>query len=142
MNWTRVTLIVACLLAGTAVGLGAYQAHGLERYLEGMGASSDEIAKRLDNCAVAVRYQMWHALALFAIGLLSLASGRRIVAAPVLLTLGVALFSGGLYEIVFRGSATHFAIVPAGGSLMLLGWTTLAVSLLTMSLKRDETPAG
>lgn len=130
MNWNQIVLIVACILAGTGVAMGAYQAHGLEKYLDNMGAEPEDAAKRIANCGVAVRYQMWHALALLGTGLLGVSLKRKFIAAPILVVLGLAGFSGGLYEIVFRGEATHFAIVPMGGMLMILSWVTLAGSLL------------
>ena len=134
MNWNRIVLLVACILGGTGVVMGAYQAHGLEKFLEKAEASPEDAAKRIDNCGVAVRYQMWHALALLGTGVLGLSLKRNFVAGPILTVLGVAGFSGGLYEIVFRGEATHWAIVPMGGMLMILGWTALAAGILVAKL--------
>jgi uncharacterized membrane protein YgdD (TMEM256/DUF423 family) len=126
--WNRWVLVAACILGGSAVAMGAFQAHGLDNMLEGLGVEQVEAAKRIENCGTAVRYQLAHALAIFATGVLSVASRRKILAPQLLMMLGVCCFSGGLYEIVFRGEATHWAIVPLGGLSLISGWTALAVA--------------
>ena len=114
---------MAGLLGFVGVAIGAFAAHGLPKNLAAQGLEATEIAQRLEQCEIAVRYHMFHALALLAIGLsASIANLRRTVAAAVLILLGIALFSGGLYSMVFLGLMGHWAIVPCGGLCMLLGW--------------------
>ena len=55
-------LIPGAALGGLAVLLGAFGAHGLDEYLE-----RDQTA----NFETAVRYQMYHALALVLVGILA-----------------------------------------------------------------------
>jgi uncharacterized membrane protein YgdD (TMEM256/DUF423 family) len=92
------------------------------------------------NCDVAVKYQMYHALAIFGIGLL-LARSPRIVAvlgsiAAAVMLLGVAGFSGGLYAMVFDIAKLHWSIVPLGGGLMILGWLVLGAAGLCVATER------
>ncbi|MFM7073641.1 MAG: DUF423 domain-containing protein [Planctomycetota bacterium] len=125
----RIWLLIAGLLGASGVGLGAYQAHGLEKMLTRRDLSREVIERRLDNCDTAAKYQLFHALAL--LGIASLAErrpSRLLVASASLFTAGVVAFSGGLYLIVFAGTPVHWAIVPTGGLLLILGWLALAAT--------------
>jgi len=111
------------IYAGLAVALGAFGAHLLE----------DRIAAdMLDVFETAVRYQMYHALGLIAIGL---AAGRMEHAAGAwrwagrLLHAGIWVFSGSLYVLSFSGITILGAITPIGGAAFLAGWTLAAVAL-------------
>ena len=125
-------IIVAALLGAGAVAIGAYHAHGLEKSLAKRGLDAAEVAKQMHNADVAVKYQMYHALAIFGIGSLLTRSGRAgtIVgsSAALLMLLGVAGFSGGLYAMVFDLARLHWAVVPVGGLLMILGWLALGIA--------------
>jgi uncharacterized membrane protein YgdD (TMEM256/DUF423 family) len=86
-----------------------------------------EIAKRLANFDTAVRYQMYHALGLIALGLLMTRQRSRwLTVAGWLILGGVAVFSGLLYALVFSGPRILEAILPFGGAAMILGWVALA----------------
>jgi uncharacterized membrane protein YgdD (TMEM256/DUF423 family) len=105
------------VLAGLAVGLGAFGAHGL----------SDVLAPaRLATFETAVRYQMFHALGLLAVAALG---GRALTAAPWLLA-GSLVFSGSLYLLVFTDTGWWGAAAPVGGLLQIAGWLLLAARLL------------
>jgi uncharacterized membrane protein YgdD (TMEM256/DUF423 family) len=125
-------ILVAALLGAGAVTIGAYHAHGLETALAKRGLDAAEIAKQMHNCDVAVKYQMYHALAIFGIGLLAARSlrGGAVVGsiAAGFMLLGVLGFSGGLYAMVFDIAKLHWAVVPLGGLMMILGWVMLAVA--------------
>lgn len=121
---TRDYLIAAAaLLAGTAVGLGAYGAHGLH---------VDDSIKRIWETGVA--YQMWHALGAFAAcWLASRRSGRWALAATIagwLFLGGTLLFSGSLYWFVLDGIVPVAGAAPTGGMAMMAGWLILAVTAL------------
>jgi uncharacterized membrane protein YgdD (TMEM256/DUF423 family) len=105
------------ILAGLAVGLGAFGAHGLSEVL---------VPARLATFETAVRYQIFHALGLLAVAALG---GRALAAAPLLLA-GSLIFSGSLYLLVFTGSRWWGAVAPVGGLLQIAGWLFLAVHLL------------
>lgn len=127
MQPARSLLIAACLLAATGVGLGAIGAHGLEDYLTNQGLDADAIAKKIDQCDTGVRYQLYHALALFALGLSSWSSSKAVQTAGWMMIVGCLFFSGGIYSIVFLNQLGHWAIVPAGGLLMIVSWILLAI---------------
>ncbi len=110
--WIR----VGALLAGLAVGLGAFAAHAMKAHYD---------ASALQTFETGVRYQMAHALALILCGLLANA-GRRTARAAVAFTLGIALFSGSLYALVLCEQKWLGAVTPFGGLAFLLGWALLA----------------
>ncbi len=125
----RWTIAVAGVLGALGVGIGAFAAHGLEKMLAAQSLDPGEIARRLDQCDVAVRYHMLHALALLSLGGWSGRQGGRFRDAAVgLFVLGIALFSGGLYSMVFWGRMGHWMIVPAGGMCFILGWLALVAA--------------
>lgn len=123
MRWI---VLLAGVLGAIGVGIGAFAAHGLEESLRTQGLSVEEIDDRLRQCDVAVRYHLTHVLALLAIGLLAPQANICRRAAAGFFFLGLALFSGGLYSMVFLGEMGHWAIVPAGGLCFILGWLCTA----------------
>lgn len=118
----RHILLSGTLLAGLAVALGAFGSHALETITS---------PERIGTWQTAVRYQLFHALALLVLGVL--ANSRP----PVNLTLpagcfilGTLLFSGSLYLLVLLDQPILGAITPLGGLLYLLGWSLLFFRLL------------
>lgn len=100
------------------VALGAFGAHGLEGRLP---------PAELATFEVAVRYQMYHALALVFVGLASGAlPGFRSRLAGWSFTLGILVFSGSLYTLVLTGHRWLGAVTPLGGVAFLVGWIGLA----------------
>ena len=114
---SRTLLAAGALLAGLAVGLGAFGAHGLKAVLG---------AAELGWWQTAVQYQMWHALALVALGL----SPLRARAAGWLFGGGILLFSGSLYLMALTGTRALGMVTPLGGLLLILGWAALALSAI------------
>ncbi len=118
----RFFLVIGALSGALAVMLGAFGAHALRARL------SPEL---LDTFETGVRYQMYHALALLAIGFVISRSGPSTLlsAAGWLLIAGTLIFSGSLYLL----AATNFkwlgAITPLGGVAFILGWLCLAFGL-------------
>lgn len=115
----RSWLVLGALLGGLGVIIGALGAHGLKDKLVELGREADY--------ETAVRYQMYHAIALVAVGLLG-AQGRTVSlqVAGWCFLLGVLIFSGLLYALIFTGQRWLGAIVPIGGTLMIVGWFSLA----------------
>jgi uncharacterized membrane protein YgdD (TMEM256/DUF423 family) len=107
---------LGALLAFLGVALGAFGAHALDGLL-----SPD----RLETYGTAVRYQMFHALGLLALGALPERAQR---AAPWLFW-GSVIFSASLYALVFSGVSVLGAVAPVGGVLQLVGWALLFFSL-------------
>ncbi|RMF37912.1 MAG: DUF423 domain-containing protein [Planctomycetota bacterium] len=128
----RWILVVAGVLGAIGVGIGAFAAHGLEKMLAGQGLQPEEIAERVAQCEVAVRYHMLHVLALMSLGVWVGQPGfigqKSPQVAAVLFLAGIALFSGGLYSMVFWGRMGHWAIVPSGGMCFILGWLAIVTA--------------
>ncbi len=110
----RLWLTSGAILAGLAVALGAFGAHGLEPVLKSVYAESDKriIAglevpatwKYLQDFKTAAEYQLTHALALLAVGLLARDHSRRsLTVAGWSFIGGIVLFSGSLYVLVITG---------------------------------------
>jgi len=117
------------LLGALSVGLGAFGAHGLPRLLASQELSQPELDRRLANWETAARYQMYHALALLAVGWLAgRVAGVSANLAGWCFEIGVLIFCGCLYALVLSGVKVLGAIVPIGGVLLILGWLALAVA--------------
>ena len=135
----RQILCAGATLGGLGVVLGAFGAHWLEGAVVDWGLEPDEQQRRLDTWEVAVRYQMYHALALLAVGLLAARqAGRGLAAVSWLFIVGVLIFSGCLYALVISGVKILGAIVPIGGTLMIAGWVVLAIACA----RRSPQPGG
>ena len=75
---------------------------------------------------VAVRYQMYHALALLAVGLLAARFATPSISwAGWLMTAGIIIFSGTLYALSLSGQRWWGAVTPIGGLALLAGWACL-----------------
>lgn len=126
----RYTVLAAAVCGALGVALGAFGAHWLSGAVQRWDLPLDEQTRRLEVWETAVRYQMYHALALLAVGLI--ASQRPdtpgLAAAALLFVVGVLIFSGCLYALVLTGVKILGAIVPIGGTCLILGWIVLAVA--------------
>ncbi len=125
----RLAILVGALFGAAGVTIGAFHAHGLEEFLRKTESYTDAVvAKKMDQTATAVRYQLIHAVGLLAIAALGREAFSKCLSAGVILfSLGVILFSGGIYLIVFADNSIHWSIVPAGGFCLILGWVVLAI---------------
>ena len=105
-----------------AVAAGAFGAHALRSRL-----SADLLAV----FETGVRYQMYHALALFAAAWLA---DRWPTGQPgwagVCFVVGTVLFSGSLYALALTGQRWFGAVTPLGGVAFLAGWLLLAWAAL------------
>jgi uncharacterized membrane protein YgdD (TMEM256/DUF423 family) len=110
-------LIISALFGLLGVAAGAFGTHLLKSR-----RSSDSFAV----FDVAVRYQMYHVLALLSIvAILGWLPSALIVAAGWLFVVGIIIFSGSLYALVFSGIRSWGVITPIGGLLLLIGWLIL-----------------
>lgn len=114
---SRWAATLGALLAGVAVALGAFGAHALRARLE---------PRDLEIFETAVRYQMYHALALLAVGWLISREAPGAGAAAWSFLFGIALFSGSLFLMVATGRRWLGAVTPLGGVAFLIGWLLLA----------------
>lgn len=116
----RLFLMIGALSAGLGVAAGAFGAHALRARLE---------PRLLEVFETAVRYQMYHALALLAAAwLASRVPGSMSTAAGWLFVAGSVIFSGSLYAMVFTGVRALGAITPIGGVCFIAGWVCLALA--------------
>ncbi|MBL8849836.1 MAG: DUF423 domain-containing protein [Planctomycetaceae bacterium] len=132
-SWWTVT---GALLAGVAVITGAFGAHGLPDYLQGLyGTETRTVAgedilawkKYLADFKTAAEYQMYHGLALVALGLMAnYKCGRARAVAAWFFLLGTLLFSGSLYLLVLTGQRWLGMVTPIGGMFFIFGWCSLA----------------
>lgn len=121
----RFWLMLGAVLGAVGVTLGAFGAHGLEGHLAAT-LDAAAAARTLETWEVAVRYQMYHALALLVTGLWAgLRPSRALTIAGWAFLLGIAIFSGCLYALVLSGVKILGAIVPIGGVLLIVGWLAL-----------------
>jgi uncharacterized membrane protein YgdD (TMEM256/DUF423 family) len=124
--------MIGALSAGLSVAAGAFGAHALRERVE---------PRLLEVFETAARYQMYHALALFAVAWV-VARGADVataaqggapgtgmaVAAGWLFVAGTVVFSGSLYAMTFTGIRGLGAITPIGGVCFIAGWVCLAVA--------------
>ena len=111
----RPLVVLGSSLSGVAVVLGAFGAHALKARIG---------TEALGWWQTAVEYQMWHGLALFAIGLSGIHWMRL---AAFLLASGTLIFSGTLYAMALGAPHWLGAVTPIGGLMMIGGWGVLAV---------------
>lgn len=102
---------------GSAVGLGAMAAHMLKPILTEVQAA---------NWQTGVHYQILHGIALLMIGFTGV-TGRNIRIAVWLFTLGIIVFSGGLYVNALTGFKPLGRVIPIGGLAWIVGWFLLAI---------------
>ena len=118
--------VTAAFLVAITIAIGAFGAHGLKKLVDAASLASFE---------AGVRYQMYHALALFVIGLTPFISEKLKRRVSWLFILGILLFSGSIYFLslqdVLPFSVKGIALLtPLGGLLFIVGWVMLAIGVL------------
>jgi len=118
----RTLVGVGALLGFLGVAAGAFGAHAIRERVT---------PERLDNWKTAADYQLWHALATIASGLIAVrwASGSA-AAAGWCFVAGVVVFSGSLYALALTNRRKLGAVTPIGGVLFLVGWALLVVAAI------------
>ncbi len=124
----KIFLVIGTVLAGLAVVLGAFGAHGLRKV-----ATVEQVAVY----QTGVQYQMYHALALIFIGILTERFASDFFPnAGWLFVAGTILFSGSLYLIVSLQASGKTVpngvgiLTPIGGLFLVAGWVCLLIGLL------------
>jgi len=114
------TIVAASLLGLTAVAAGAFGAHALKQRLDPAQLAAYE---------TAVRYQMFHALALIGVAWVGSMSPSRLPAASAACMMsGVVLFSGSIYGLTLLEWKWLGPVTPLGGLIIMVGWLLLAVA--------------
>jgi len=113
----RLFFVLGSLSGFLGVAMGAFAAHALRGRLD---------AELMAIFEVGARYQMYHALALLAVGWACTRwQGTLVAASGWLFVVGTALFSGSLYAISLTDIRSLGIITPLGGLAMLAGWLCL-----------------
>jgi uncharacterized membrane protein YgdD (TMEM256/DUF423 family) len=121
---------LGAVFAGLSVAAGAFGAHSLK------GIISVDMLMAFET---AVRYQMYHALALLIVsGMLTHVSERSLRVVNWCFVAGIILFSGSLYVVALTSTRWAGAITPLGGVAFLAGWITLAWNLWQKKEGREE----
>jgi uncharacterized membrane protein YgdD (TMEM256/DUF423 family) len=110
----------------TAVLLGAFGAHGLEKMVN---------AKAIETFETGVRYQMYHALFLMILGGSNLLVNERKKLIYYFIVVGVVCFSFSIYLLAINElSSFDFKklalLTPLGGVLLITGWILLGIRVL------------
>jgi len=121
----KTILITGATTALIAVLLGAFGAHGLQKYVD---------AAAINSYTTGVRYQMYHAIACMVLGSLSVLSDSTKRKIFYFFLGGILLFSGSIYllvidEILGVSLSSIGFITPLGGFLFILGWIFFIISL-------------
>ena len=119
---TRIFFALGSIFGGLAVGLGAFGAHGLVNILT---------PERLVTYETAVRYQMYHAIALLVVALALTqwpAATKPLQTGGWLFVAGIILFSGSLYLLSVSGIRWLGAVTPLGGVAFVAGWLFMTLA--------------
>ena len=112
-------MILGSLSAFFGVVFGAFGAHFLKDRLT---------EKNFIVYQTAVQYQMYHALALIALGLWAAQyPSTDTNLTGLAFALGISIFSGSLYALAITDLRFLGAITPIGGLLFLAGWIGFAI---------------
>lgn len=111
-------LMLSAVMMASAVGLGAFGAHGLKSVVS---------ADLLTTWQTAVHYHLAHALALLALSAFALVKSDWLLSRVLWgVLLGIVLFSGSLYAWVLTQWHPLVFVTPIGGSIWVISWLGLA----------------
>ena len=123
----NVILIAVCLIV-VAIILGAFGAHGLKEHIT---------SEKLASFETGVKYQIYHGLALLAIGLNADKLSFSLTSFAGFIITGTLLFSVSIYFLAIQemvGMSLKFLgpITPIGGSLLIIGWLIFFVKIIRL----------
>ncbi|RMF09227.1 MAG: DUF423 domain-containing protein [Alphaproteobacteria bacterium] len=130
----RFWVFAAAINGVIAVAMGAIGSHMLSHLPQ----------DRLTLLDLGADYQLWHALGLVGVGLLTpyIRANRGVGLLKMVgtaFTIGIVLFSGGLYILALMGQGMVQWVVPLGGTMLIFGWLGLsACSLFIEPPERDK----
>ena len=107
------------IFSALSIVIGAFGAHALENI----------IADKIDIFKTAVQYQIFHALALILVGIISKSFLINLDVIAYIFICGIILFSGSLYLISIYKISVLGIITPIGGTLYIVGWLLLLYKL-------------
>ncbi|WNB18628.1 DUF423 domain-containing protein [Marivirga arenosa] len=119
---SKIIIIIGSISGAISVILGAFGAHALKDSLTASG--------RLDTYETAVKYQMYHSLALILLGMLMLQFQHKFLNyASYSFLIGMVIFSGSLYLLCATGITKLGAITPIGGLFLIAAWVLMAIGV-------------
>ena len=120
-------------VATLAVALGAFGAHGLEKWVEDTVSDPSEARDKLENWQTASRYQMYHSVGLILLGILMFRQSSKLLkVSGTCFLAGILLFSGVMYAYVLTGQKSLGMVLPLGGLAFMAGWSLLGFAALSM----------
>lgn len=122
----KTILGTGCLFGLLAVAFGAFGAHGLKNIVDAQAVATFE---------TGVRYQMYHAFFLFALGLIPYELVKSKKTIYLCTVIGVVLFSFSIYVLALNSLVDFdfkvFGIVtPIGGLFLLAAWALLGYGIM------------
>lgn len=116
-------LTIASFMMALAIAIGAFGAHGLKSIVE---------PKLLITYHTGVEYHFYNTLGLFSASFIMFLkeNSKKAVVASWLIFIGTIIFSFSLYLLVILNAPYLGAITPIGGTLQIIGWVLLAISIL------------
>lgn len=116
-------LTIASFMMALAIAIGAFGAHGLKSIVE---------PKLLITYHTGVEYHFYNTLGLFAASFVMFLkeNSKKAVIASWLIFVGTIIFSFSLYLLVILDAPYLGAITPIGGTIQIIGWVLLAISIL------------
>lgn len=122
----KTILGTACLFGMLAVVLGAFGAHGLKNLVELEAVATFE---------TGVRYQMYHAFFLLALGLLPSEVLKSKKAIYICTVVGVVLFSFSIYLLALNSLVAFDlkmlgVITPIGGLFLIAAWAMMGYGIM------------
>lgn len=118
-------LILTAAIGALTIILGAFGAHALQETLS---------ESQLKSFETAVRYQMFHVLALLFVNTYKAFNSKTKNSISLLFFSGILFFSGSIYAIALGVDAKNiWFITPIGGVLFIFGWLKMGLSFYKKS---------
>lgn len=118
----KLFLTISSIMMALAISIGAFGAHGLK-------AIVDESMMKIYN--TGVEYHFYNTLGLFAASFIMYLkpNSKKVLVAAWLIFVGMIIFSFSLYLLVVLDIPILGAITPIGGTLLIVAWILLAISI-------------
>ena len=121
----KLYIITGSVFAALAILFGAFGSHALKEKLT---------PEQLEIYDIATRYLMFHALGIFAIGILGYQMPSEVLTWPLLIMVfGILIFSGSLYLISLVGYKKLGMVTPIGGLALIISWFMVAYNIYKLS---------
>jgi len=121
----KLYIITGSVFAALAILFGAFGSHALKEKLT---------LEQLEIYDIATRYLMFHALGIFAIGILGYQVPSEVLTWSLLLMVfGILIFSGSLYLISLAGYKKLGMVTPIGGLALIISWLMVAYNIYKLS---------